>query len=685
MPSLLDLNLPHLESAAIVIDALANEPAWDEALVVDDFISYAPVPDSQPLTQATVRLLSDESSLYVHFTVVDPEPDKVNARFSNRDNIWGGDTAGIYVDTAGDGQRAYLFLCNPYGVQTDATRVAGQRDSFSWDGKWYSAGQVTDTGYQIEMAIPWSTMRHPASMDQIGISLLHATYREGQRSGWPRRDPDISGILIQQALMGGPGAVPAGNKAHFIPELTFGLDQDGPSSSRLGFGGLAPGLTVRYDPSPELTLLATANPDFSQVEGDEFQIDVNQRYALYYEEKRPFFLEGQEWLEGNMSQLVYTRSMVMPRVGLRATAEQGDWRTAVMHVVDAAPTGTVNEGRGWSDEDMEGHLALNTIARTRRPLGADGFVGGIFSHKKILNSPMENEVMAMDMRVRITDAVVFDGATGGSLTRLVDGQRITGNAGNFGLEHESKAWEFETGLYWAGSDFRAENGYVTQSNVLGTRLELERKFYPEDSFVQTWDLMANGQFEWQLDGELRRINLNPGLSLRMKKNTWAYVAPQYFGERYEGVFLSGPSAMWFMGSFPSRYWGIILHGRSGEGPYYDSENPRTVKTFYSGAELNLRPTDRLSFSASASFTRLWEETGELDRGLVGRGYMTAFFSNQIWLRAIVDFSSFSDAWGAETLMAWQKSPGTAFYLGGSTNLSDQSWQAFTKLSWAFGL
>ena len=213
MPQLLDLNLPHLESAAVVIDSHANEPAWDQALIVDEFVSYRPVPDAEPVAKATVRVLSDAMGLYVHYTVVDPEPESVNARYATRDNIWGGETAGLYLDPAGDGQRAYLFLCNPYGIQSDATRVAGSGDSFSWDGQWMSAGRVTDTGYEIEIGIPWSSVRHPPSIDQIGLSLLYSNYRESQRSGWPRRDPDVNGILIQQAILTDPAWLNQGIKS----------------------------------------------------------------------------------------------------------------------------------------------------------------------------------------------------------------------------------------------------------------------------------------------------------------------------------------------------------------------------------------------------------------------------------------------------------------------------------------
>ena len=688
MPQFLDLNLPHLESAGIVIDAQANEPAWDEAFVVNEFVSYRPVPDGEPVTQATVRLLSDEKALYVHFSIADPEPERVFARYSNRDNIWRGDTIGVYLDPAGDGQRAYLFMCNPFGIQADAHRVAGQRDRFSWDGHWESSGQRTSEGFEVELAIPWSTVRHPASMDQIGVSLLYTTYRESQRSGWPRRDPDVAGIIIQQAVLGGPGKVPPGNQFQVIPDLTFGLDQDGISQTRLGAYGVAPGATLRWDPIPELTVLATANPDFSQVEGDQFQIDVNQRYAIYYEEKRPFFLEGQEWLDPGEG-LVYTRSMQMPRYGIRATAEQGDWKTAVLHVLDGSPSGTVHELGGWTDEDMldedgASRAAVSTLARTRRSLSSEGHIGAFFSDKRIAGTNLQNQVISFDMSSRLSETTSFGAHYGGSLTEVSSGERTSGTSGGFGLSHENREWEFNIGAGASGADFRAENGYVTQGDSFGIGGELERMFYPETDVIRSMRMSLGAGSEWKLNGDLRSFEINPSLGLRLKKNTFGSIYGNFWKEEYMDQLLQGPYGGFYFGQSFSKYWGVSIDGGGGKGLYYDADNPRVVDSMYASANFTLRPTERLSLANSLTWQRLAEGGSALEEGYVGRIYFTGFLTKHTWIRSILDYSSFSDSFEVNTLLAWQRNPGTAFYAGVSNDLSDDSWQAFTKLSWSLG-
>ena len=175
--------------------------------------------------------------------------------------------------------------------------------------------------------------------------------------------------------------------------------------------------------------------------------------------------------------------------------------------------------------------------------------------------------------------------------------------------------------------------------------------------------------------------------MRFQKNTWGYLSGEIWGEEYEDQFFQGSYASWYFGTYPSRHWGFETSGGGGQSLYYDSENPRVVdSTFWSG-ELVFRPIDRLSLSAEINYTSFSEETTSLNKGFVARGYLTAFFSDKIWIRSIFDASSFSEdrKRKIETLLAWQRGPGTAAYLGSAHNFSEDTWQAFAKISWTLGL
>jgi hypothetical protein len=302
-----------------------------------------------------------------------------------RDTRFADDFVGLYLDPFGEGQRAWFFAVNSLGVQMDGIRLeASGNDDITWDGLWYSQGRRTPEGYEVEIAIPWWTMRHPADCDTLGLMVFRSIPRVGEKSAWPLLDPEIQGVLVQEALIGGPGALPSSAGLDVVGELAFGWTDQGPAESRLGWMGFFPGVTLRYAPTPTTSLGATINPDFSQVESDGAVIDVNRRYALYYDEKRPFFQEGSEWYDHPFGELVYTRSMVTPLVGARGTTERGDWALAGVTVLDSAPSPSVSEGGGWTEQDLDGRYASETAVRARGQLGDDGHIGLVATDRTIV-------------------------------------------------------------------------------------------------------------------------------------------------------------------------------------------------------------------------------------------------------------------------------------------------------------
>ena len=164
-------------------------------------------------------------------------------------------------------------------------------------------------------------------------------------------------------------------------------------------------------------MLATVNPDFSQVESDEAKIDVNQRYSVQYEEKRPFFLEGQEWFRHPMDDLVYTRTMVTPLYGLRATSETGDVTMSALHVWDRQPAPSVSEGGGWTADELDERQALATVARARMALGGDSMIGAIVSDRNIIGTRKRHHLFGVDSRVALSEALNIEGSVLASSTK----------------------------------------------------------------------------------------------------------------------------------------------------------------------------------------------------------------------------------------------------------------------------
>jgi len=679
------------------VDARADESAWAQAAVFTDFVVFQQIPDTEPTGQTIVRMLYDDEGLYLHFTALDPEPDKIRANLGRRDTPVADDMVIVYLDTNGDSQRAYGFRVNPRGVQSDGILTGEGYDS-SWDGQWQSAARLTEEGFEAEVAIPWRSLRHPVDSQVMGVSFVRVLARYNEKSSWPRYNLEIEGRLVQQARVSGPGILGRNTGLDLIPDLTFGWTQEGPAQERLGAQGVSPGVTLRYSPVSSFWLLAAANPDFSQVESDRSQIDVNQRYALYLDEKRPFFLEGQEWFEGAYGDLAYTRSMVSPIYGARATAELGGLTLAALHALDRSPSPSVSDGGGWTQEDIGDAVAFETLVRGRQAMGQDGYVGLFFSDRSLPSRDLDNRVAAVDTRVRLSEQWVATGAVAGSATRLPGGEQIMGPASRLQFTRSGSVLAFSGEAYYLSPDFRAENGFVVRSDRMGTRGNLNLSFYPDRKRIQRLRLQpAVGELAWDTSGELVELWTATGFFFYSKNSRFCALTADWSGERYEGEWLPYSSLISTVGGrFLPKVRGYVF-GFAGTSPIYDPEDPRIGYSTTARVQLTLEPVPRLAWTVSATHLSVWELDGtalEDYINWVGRSRLELYATRAWSTRYVVDYSAFADRLRMESLVAWERTPGRAFYLGGAIvdpqlqgepwfRDEETEWQLFAKLSWVF--
>jgi hypothetical protein len=479
-----------------------------------------------------------------------------------------------------------------------------------------------------------------------------------------------------------------------MPELTVGYTEEGPVEGRWGVGGVSPGLTFRYDPSPAFATLGTINPDFSQVESDASQIDINQRYALYLREKRPFFTEGNEWFNTEFSNLLYTRSMAQPRAGARVTAEHNSWSVAGLSVLDSAPGASLSEGGGWSEEDMEGKLAQATMLRTRKAFGGDSAVGAFFSDRTILDSEMGSRMGGADLKFRLSDTWLLGAAALGSHTTLEDGSGLAGPAGTLGLSHNSLSWNMALDATYISPGFRAENGYVTYSDRAGLYGSVERKVYPAVLAIPRVDLrLMEADLGMTTAGEWRDHLIGPGLGVSFQNNLELDVFGMHFSELYAGQLLMGTSHGLIFNGSPSETFKLGFGYGGGDGIYYDDEDPQLGRMVEARGVLAWSPGLRWVLRQSLGWEQLSLEEELAYRGYVYRVSTELYLSQHSWIRMVLDQSSFSEESTAEVLLAWEKAPGQSAYLGGAVGSSGgwtalaepTEWQAFAKLAWTFGL
>jgi len=315
-------------AAAPVIDGVLDDAVWQGApLASGQFVTYNPAFGAK-LPQTTEAWLAyDKKYLYAAFFCHDTEPGQIKTSVTRRDNIFNDDWVGFSIDTFNSRQNGYEFFINPSGIQGDLLNTAGQGENSAPDWVWDSAGRITADGYQVEVRIPWKSIRFRSGADvTMGVLFWRRISRLGQSGSWPDLPPG-AGLLnshttVRLENLERPLVL------EVLPSFTYSRDQVRQTPDEWAPAENSPdfGVGVKYGLTSSITAEATVNPDFSQVESDAFQVEVNQRYPIFYSEKRPFFMENMGIFslaatngDFNMSTAVHTRTIVDPLWGVKTT------------------------------------------------------------------------------------------------------------------------------------------------------------------------------------------------------------------------------------------------------------------------------------------------------------------------------------------------------------------------------
>ncbi len=703
MPIPVPIDLPPVDNVQIVIDARADEAAWSNAVEITDFIAFRPKPGVPSSQQTKVLALATEESLYLHFSATDAHPEAIQAGYGRRDSRRNDDYVGILLDMLGTGERGNLFIVNPLGVQLDGTTVRGRDHELipwrsgwsSWDARWDSAGRIHDSGYDVEIQIPWSAVRHPEEVNRLGILAFRRISRTAEMSSWPALDPSIQGTLVQTAPAGGPGSIASSSNITVQPELTFTQTPAGPPADRLGFGGLAPGGTVRIDPTPALQILATLNPDFSNVESDQAKIEVNSRYSLRYEEKRPFFLEGQEWFTHPIRNLVYTRSMVAPIAGVRATAETAGLTVAALNVLDQSPAPSVSEGRSWSDKDVDGHQALSSVGRVRYSFGRDHMVGAVVSDKQILNTANRHHLLGVDGRWGVSDRITLQAAALGSSTHGAGQDGTFAPALTARKQIRTRHWKNEVHLKYLDAEFRTENGFEPIADWMSITNETEFHVFPSSGMIPRVFLTpVETEAAWRTNGDPRLYDWSPGGGFWTNSGLMIQASGEFKGEEFADQWFETQSLKFMGGGSLTQWLRMWVKGKTGESLLYDADDPLIGIRHGIWTDISIQPARSIRIAPQLGWERFEDDGVQVYDGLISRVKMEFFATPTLWARLISDQSSFSGSQSYEALLAWEKTPGRAIYIGGHTAIvhgpeddpvanPERQWTAFSKVSWVF--
>jgi len=462
----------------IVVDARLDDEAWQNAERLPLNYETKPGNNTKPIVATEAMMLEHNNTLYIAFKAYDPQPEKIRAFLRDRDNGPDDDKVLITIDTFNSGQIAYSFTVNALGVQTDKVRnEANDEDSTSWDATWDSAGRITDFGYLVEMAIPLNALRFPdRDRQQWRINLERSYPREqAYRYALNPKDRNNSCVICQFSMLQGlEGAKPSAN-LELSPSLVYSQSQardfDTPWPSADKDSEL--GLDMRWGITPNISLNATINPDFSQIEADAAQLNINDQFDSGLEEKRSFFLEGSDYFETNKA-LVYTRNIVDPNYGLKLTGKEGRHTMGIMVVEDNQTKIILPSHDSSSTETLtDGNkpvASLSTIARYQYQLDNGLSLGTLLTNRQASNGDYENTVLSIDGFWQINDSDRLYTQSVQSKTdypisfqtQYDQEDHIEDSAHFIRYEHATDNWNYSLHFQEFGKDFRADSGFIPQ-------------------------------------------------------------------------------------------------------------------------------------------------------------------------------------------------------------------------------
>ncbi|HEX7048575.1 MAG TPA: DUF5916 domain-containing protein [Longimicrobiales bacterium] len=720
------VTIPRVE-AEITIDGRLDEPVWSRAAVLTEFWQYEPV-DGRPAAERTdVLVWYAPDAIHFGIRAYDRQPDAIRATVADRDNIDGDDHVTIYLDTFNDRRRAFFFAVNPLGVQQDGVRTEGSGGSpgRNFGGNtdespdyWFeSKGRLTDEGYVVELRIPFKSLRYPGDGPQRwGIQVERKVQRTGYVDTWTDARRASASFLAQAGAIDGLHDLERGIVLEAQPFVTasaagtrdvvtgeFGRDPIDPevgANVRLGF--------------TNFSVDATVNPDFSQVEADAGQVTVNERFALFFPEKRPFFLTGIE-LFATPNQLVYTRRIVNPSVGGKVTGKVGGIAIAHLTAVDDYD----ELGRGD---------ALFNVTRLRHDFAENSLAGVTFTDRSLLDGDDYNRVLAADVRHVFGGMYFIQGQLGGSWTRDATGDH-SAPIWNVTVDRTGRSFGFNYALNGIGEAFQSDAGFVPRSGIIDGHIMNRFSLYGApgalleqfDVFFGPSRIWRYGDFGWNdaIEGSEfanMTFRLHGGWEIQSRIERSFYVLDPAEYAHYQVATddaltlyqpldeVSGPSFELSVNTPAYRLFDARLEAGIGREAIFPEGSEGDVASL--GGQLSLRPNGSLRIALSTTYERITRtrDGSEFARTLIPRLKAEFQPTRALFFRAVAEYRSErqaaladartgaallldgapvpaleQDGLRVDLLASYEPTPGTVAFLGYGSSLTTDDAFEFSRL------
>ncbi len=665
---------------------------------IDDFRQRNPG-DGIPISQKTTAYIGyDDKSFYAVF-VCDSAPGQLRARMAKREDVFSDDVVGVLFDTYHDRQRGYEFFVNPLGVQADAMESESTNDDFSFDTLWYSDGRVTESGFVALFRIPFRSLRFASSQFQTwGLGLFRSIPATNENAFWPFVSNKVSGFNQQLGNMSGLEGISPGRNLQFIPYGAVAgshyLDNpaDGSAPSFRGKTDARVGMDAKAVIHNSMTLDVALNPDFSQVESDDPQVTVNQRYEVQFPEKRPFFLENSSYFS-TLQNLFFSRRIIDPEFGARLTGKLGRWSMGMLAIDDRAPGQDLD-----SSDPNNGARAAIGIFRVSRDFGKQSNIGVLFSEREFGGT--FNRVGSVDSRIKIGSNWTLSGQAMTSHTRNPDGSGYGGSAYLADLNRFSRSWGYDLTYTDISDGFHTDLGYVQRTDIRKLEQFGRRRFHPKSKKLLSWGPQLYMQGVLDHTGVQQNWNVNPSINFEMARSTYLSVSRTEAFERFGGVNFRGGSNS--LGGHTEYFKRFTFDGGISFGQRINYDPAGTLLPFLCNgsevqAQITVRPVSRMKMDVYYYLTRLRARNDSFAGvPLASDGRPAAVFVNHLIrtkvnyqftralsFRFIVDYNAVLEnpalialdrqkAVNGDALLTYLLHPGTALYVGYSDHLENQA-------------
>jgi hypothetical protein len=718
--------IPRVHRAPKLEDFLEDHPREAE-LTVTDFRQNSPG-DGTPATESTTAYLSyDDKNLYAVFVCRD-EVGAVRAHMSKREASDQDDGVGVLLDTFRDFHRAYYFFSNPLGVQTDAIYTEGQGYDFSFDTLWDNAGRVLNDGYIVFFSIPFKSLRFSHAPEQTwGVALYRTILRKSEYDYWPYVTQRVQGLTQQFAPVSGLESVSPGRNIQLIPYGLLAsnhfLNQPNPPSPATPPGFVdqfehRAGLDAKFVAKDALTFDVTLNPDFSQVESDDPQVTVNQRFAVFFPEKRPFFIENAGFFMTPIN-LFFSRQIADPQFGSRMTGKVGSWTLGALVIDDRQP------GLGISSGPYNTR-AVDEVLRVTREFGNQSYVGGFFSSRDFADT--SNRVASLDTRLKLSKNWVVDLQAAHSWTR----QDLNSNnfpclwfpqsANGVGSQQGNALWadasysgrhfSFSTNYNDFSPNFCTELGFVNRIDIRQNNAFGGYFWRPDKSKVVDFGPILSETVDWNHAGVLQDWQAAVGFQVDLTKQMTFSVNRGEAYELFDNIGFRKHSTSVLASAQPYNWITFSARYTQGIGENFFPA-PGLLPFLASSRRVNfgftLRPSSRFRFDETLIYYRLGTRDGwntppfspgqSVFNNYLNRVKLNYQFTKELSLRLILDYNatlantslldlqtnlgSFDGGpiapakqFTTDFLLTYLLHPGTAVYIGYNNGYTDLALHGF---------